>query len=60
MNYACLSLIVNFAAGRGEKAIHDDIEGSLLEAKTRSLRLMQQLFNGTPQRGAARPSGRRQ
>ena len=59
MNYACLSLIVNFAAGRGEKAIHADIEGSLLEAKTRSLRLMQQLFNGTPQRGAARRTGRR-
>jgi 5'-methylthioinosine phosphorylase len=44
MNYACLSLIVNFAAGRGKKAIHEDIEGSLLEAKTRSLRLLQQLF----------------
>jgi len=59
MDYACLSLIVNFAAGRGEKAIHEDIEGSLLEAKTRSLRLMQHLF-GTPQRGAARRTGRRQ
>jgi purine nucleoside phosphorylase len=46
MDYACLSLIVNYAAGRGDKAIHEDIEGSLLEAKTRSLRLMQQLFNG--------------
>lgn len=47
MNYACLSLIVNYAAGRGDKAIHEDIEGSLLEAKARSLRLMQQLFKGT-------------
>lgn len=46
MNYACLSLIVNFAAGRGAKGIHEDIEASLLEAKTRALRLMQQLFNG--------------
>jgi purine nucleoside phosphorylase len=49
MNYACLSLIVNFAAGRGEKAIHEDIEAGLLEAKTRSLRLIQQLFTGTAQ-----------
>jgi 5'-methylthioinosine phosphorylase len=47
MNYACLSLIVNFAAGRGERAIHEDIEANLLEAKTRSLRLIQQLFTGT-------------
>jgi purine nucleoside phosphorylase len=60
MHYACLSLIVNFAAGRGGKAIHEDIQGSLLEAKTRSLRLMQQLFDGTSQGGAIRPTGRRQ
>jgi purine nucleoside phosphorylase len=45
MNYACLSLIVNYAAGRGEKAIHEDIEASLLAAKTKSLRLLQQLFS---------------
>jgi 5'-methylthioinosine phosphorylase len=44
MEYACLSLIVNFAAGRSEKAIHDDIEASLLAAKTHSIRLLQQLF----------------
>jgi purine nucleoside phosphorylase len=44
MNYACLSLIVNCAAGRGEKAIHEDIEASLLAAKTKSLRLLRQLF----------------
>jgi len=50
MDYACLSLIVNFAAGRGANAIHEDIEGSLLEAKTCALRLMQQLFHG-PSRG---------
>lgn len=55
MNYACLSLIVNRAAGRGENAIHEDIEASLLEAKTRSLRLMQQLFGGPPL--AAPPAG---
>ena len=47
MNYACLSLIVNFAAGRGAQGIHEDIEASLLEAKTRALRVMQQLFNGS-------------
>lgn len=44
MDYACLSLIVNFAAGRGEKAIHEDIEASLLEAKAQALRLIEQLF----------------
>jgi purine nucleoside phosphorylase len=49
LNYACLSLIVNFAAGRGKKAIHEDIEGSLLEAKTRALRLLPQLLNGISQ-----------
>jgi len=44
MNYACLSLIVNFAAGRGGRAIHADIEANLLTAKTRSIRLLRQLF----------------
>jgi purine nucleoside phosphorylase len=60
MNYACLSLIVNFAAGRGGKAIHEDIEGSLLEAKTRSLRLMQQLFKVPPGGTAAPRAGSKQ
>jgi purine nucleoside phosphorylase len=45
LNYACLSLIVNYAAGRGEKAIHEDIEASLLAAKTKALRLLHQLFS---------------
>lgn len=44
MEYACLSLIVNYAAGRGEKAIHEEIEKSLLEAKAGSLRILQHLF----------------
>lgn len=44
MDYACLSLIVNFAAGRGDRAIHEDIEASLLAARTLSLRLLEQLF----------------
>lgn len=45
MNYACLSLIVNFAAGRGEKAIHADIEASLLAAKMQSMRVLKALFD---------------
>jgi purine nucleoside phosphorylase len=44
MNYACLSLVVNFAAGRGEKAIHEDIDANLLTAKAQSMRLLRQLF----------------
>ena len=45
LNYACLSLIVNYAAGRGEKAIHEDIDASLLAAKTKALRLLEKLFS---------------
>jgi hypothetical protein len=60
MTYACLSLIVNFAAGRGKRAVHEDIEGSLLEAKTRALRVMHLLFNGSAAGSSGRPTGRRQ
>lgn len=45
MNYACLSLIVNFAAGRGEQAIHEDIEANLLAAKMQSMRVLRALFD---------------
>jgi purine nucleoside phosphorylase len=44
MNYACLSLIVNFAAGRGEKAIHDDIDASTLTARMRAMRVLKAFF----------------
>ena len=44
MRYACLSLIVNYAAGRGENAIHEDIEASTLSAKMQSMRILKELF----------------
>jgi len=44
MEYACLSLIVNYAAGRGDKAIHADIEASTMTARTQAIRILQGLF----------------
>lgn len=44
MGYACLSLIVNYAAGRGEKAIHADIEASTLAARSSAQELLQAFF----------------
>ena len=46
MNYACLSLIVNYAAGRGEKAIHADIEESTATAKMEAMKVLQELLKG--------------
>lgn len=42
--YACLSLLVNRAAGRGEAAIHADIEASTLTAKLQAMRVLKQFF----------------
>ncbi len=44
IQYACLSLIVNYAAGRGEKAIHADIEASTVTARAQALEILQELF----------------
>jgi len=44
MEYACLSLIVNYAAGRGEKAIHADIEASTVTARTQAMKILQGIF----------------
>jgi len=46
MDYACLSLIVNRAAGRGDTAIHADIEASILSAKMQAMRVLKQFFSG--------------
>lgn len=46
MDYACLSLIVNYAAGRGEKAIHADIEESTATARSRAMTILQEYFQG--------------
>lgn len=44
MRYACLSLIVNRAAGRGPGAIHADIEASTATAREQAIRVLQAFF----------------
>ena len=44
MDYACLSLIVNRAAGRGDKPIHQDVESSTLIATTQALQVLGAFF----------------
>jgi len=44
LDYAMVSLIVNYAAGRGDKAIHEDIEDSTMNAKLAAMRLLKQFF----------------
>jgi len=45
MEYACLSLVVNPAAGRGEASIHDAIEASTQTAKMQALKVLKQFFS---------------
>jgi purine nucleoside phosphorylase len=47
MRYACLSLIVNYAAGRGKKAIHEDIETSTMTAKTQAIKVLRSFFDSS-------------
>lgn len=44
MEYACLSLIVNYAAGRGEKPIHDDLDAGTMTAKLQAMKVLRALF----------------
>lgn len=44
IDYACLSLIVNRAAGRGERPIHEDVESSTLTARTQAMQVLKQVF----------------
>ena len=44
VDYACLSLIVNRAAGRGEKPIHEDVESSTLSARVQAMQVLNQFF----------------
>jgi len=44
IDYACLSLIVNRAAGRGEMPIHDDVESSTLSARMQAMQILEQYF----------------
>lgn len=60
LNYACLSLIVNRAAGRGDTPIHEDVESSTLSARTQAVSLLQQFFkraqSGTNETGQSKNS----
>jgi 5'-methylthioinosine phosphorylase len=40
LDYACLSLVVNQAAGRGDLPIHDDVEASTAAARALAMRIL--------------------
>lgn len=44
LDYACLSLIVNYAAGRGAKPIHDDLEAATMTAKMQAMKVLRLFF----------------
>jgi 5'-methylthioinosine phosphorylase len=44
LEYACVALIVNRAAGRGDKPIHDDVEASTVAARTSTMDLLREFF----------------
>jgi len=44
MRYACLSLVVNYAAGRSETGIHADIEASTLSAREQAMTILTEFF----------------
>ncbi len=46
MDYLCICLIVNYGAGRGDRAIHDDIEISMQETRSKAIGLLDAFFDG--------------
>jgi len=42
--YACIAMVVNRAAGRGDVPIHDDVEASTLAARTATMSLLENFF----------------
>jgi len=44
MRYACLAMIVNRAAGRGDTPIHEDVASSTLSARKEALSLLEHFF----------------
>ena len=44
VDYACIAMIVNRAAGRGDVPIHDDVEASTLAAKNATMSLLEAFF----------------
>lgn len=45
LEYACLSLIVNKAAGRSDTPIHDDVKSSTLSARKQTMKLLEAFFD---------------
>ncbi|MDJ0911053.1 MAG: S-methyl-5'-thioinosine phosphorylase [Woeseiaceae bacterium] len=44
LDYACIALVVNKAAGRGDGSIHDDIEAVSLEARRQAFKVLDAFF----------------
>ena len=42
--YACLSMIVNYGAGRGDLPIHADVEVSTAAARAQALQVLEHFF----------------
>ena len=45
MRYACLSLIVNHAAGCSEAGIHEDLEAHTATARMQSMKVLREFFH---------------
>jgi 5'-methylthioinosine phosphorylase len=45
MRYACLSLIVNYAAGCGQTAIHEDLDAHTATARMQAMKVLRQFFH---------------
>jgi len=46
LDYACIAMIVNRAAGRGDVPIHDDVEASTAAARHATMTTLQAFFRG--------------
>ena len=44
LDYACIAMVVNRAAGRGDKPIHEDVEASTLAARSATMALLRAFF----------------
>jgi purine nucleoside phosphorylase len=44
LGYACIAMIVNRAAGRGDVPIHDDVEASTLAARNATMSILEAFF----------------
>lgn len=51
LDYASIAMIVNRAAGRGDRPIHDDVESSTLSARTLTMSLLRQFCKDRVARG---------